>query len=101
MKFMKYIVLLNILVSTISIHAGRGAGGLKFPKGRVHRYAVNSERQARLAMIKSKLAAYHAQNDTINREIEIFYKQADATAAEILATIDPSTLENIDLEGLD
>lgn len=108
MKLMRYIVLLNILVSTISMHAGRGAAaeskrpGLKFPEGRVHRFLVK-DRQLKLQsdQMKREAALYYDQRDKVNREMEQLDKQVDEKVAEILAVIDPSTLEALDLEALD
>lgn len=123
MKPMRYIILLNIIVNSISMYAGRSAAGensqrpgLTFPTSRLHRYLNRSERvkviAARRAEIKRQIELYREQTEKrekaeekaqeiVTKLYEQIDKQVDEKAAEIRAAIDPSTLETLDLEALD
>lgn len=110
MKRMQYIVLLSILLGTISMHAGRGAVGIKrpmlwFPQARVHRYLRNpAQIQMEIELAQKRERALIARTKALaeaEKQIKDVYEQVDKKATEMLATIDASTLKNINLEGLD
>lgn len=116
MKRMQYIVLLNILVSTISMQAGIGGAGeskrprLQFPQARVHRH-LQDQRAKTLAEAMKSMRLKEEERQSEERERIALYafmkleseidEQVEKQVATILATIDPSTLEKINLEGLD
>lgn len=68
MKRTQYIVLLNVIAATISLHAGLGAGGLQFPKGRVHRVLLREREKAKRA--KAAESKHQSHIETIAPLVE-------------------------------
>jgi hypothetical protein len=102
MKRTQYMVLLNAFVSVISMHAGRDAKGLEFPEGRVHRYLLHDKARAqKVKVTKESITRLNAAQDAVVRLLELYDTQSDEKAAKIIAIIDPSTLESLDLDALD
>jgi hypothetical protein len=81
---------------------------LEFPTGRVHRTLLEQRKKERSAIIKKRNQDLKRVElierkacQQVKEELELIDQQASKKAAEILATIDLSTLDTINLEGLD